>query len=110
MKVPQTAQKQGNGIQLTSQNESATKKKRPFEYTEKEQDEAGGLFSLKDLNPEQMMDLNMILREHIELPRPHSTPKTTYIPSPDMRPEALQDENLTEIERQNLLQQQIYFQ
>lgn len=57
-----------------------------------------------------MLELNQLLNQHIELPKPHSTPKQNYIPSPDMRPEAIHDENLTEIERQNLMQQQLYFE
>lgn len=54
---------------------------------------------MKELNPEQMLELNKLLHEHIEFPKPHSQPKLNFIPSPDMRPEALHDENLTEIER-----------
>lgn len=47
-----------------------------------------------------MKELNQLLMDHIELPQPHSVPKMHYIPSPDMRPEALQDDNLTELQRE----------
>lgn len=42
--------------------------------------------------------------EYIEVPIAHSLPKQRYIPSPDMNPAALEDENLTEMQRQQLLQ------
>jgi len=52
---------------------------------------------LKDLDPEQMREINQLLMEYIEVPRAHTLPKRMVIPSPDMRPEALEDENLTEL-------------
>lgn len=58
------------------------------------------MFSLRDLDPEQMRDINTLLKEYIEVPRAHSLPKKKIIPSPDMRPEALEDENLSDQERQ----------
>jgi len=93
-----TAKKKGKNeeLTLTAQNESASKKKRPFEYNAKE-DGGENLFSLKNLDPEEMRKMNNILREYIEVPKGHSEPKKTYIPSPDMRPEAIQDDNLTEM-------------
>jgi hypothetical protein len=84
-------------------NESASKKKRPFEYNEK-QDESK-TFSLKDLDPEQMREINNLLMEYIEVPRAHSLPRRRYVPSPDMRPEALMDDRLDDQQRQMLLQQ-----
>lgn len=57
-----------------------------------------------------MRDINDLLKEYIEVPRAHTLPKRTVIPSPDMRPEALNDESLSDVQRQQLLQQQIYFQ
>jgi hypothetical protein len=60
---------------------------------------------LKDLDPEQMREINQLLMEYIEVPRAHSLPKRMVIPSPDMRPEALEDENLTEMQRQQLMAQ-----
>lgn len=81
-------------------NESASKKKKqPFEYQEKElqQDEETKPFSLKNLDPEQMSEINKILEGYIEVPRAHTLPKHVFHPSPDLRPEALADENLTEL-------------
>lgn len=96
------------GLNLTSQNESASKKKRPFEYTEQEnpktKDGSSKLFSLRDLDAEQMREINSLLKEYIEVPRAHSLPKRAVIPSPDMRPEALNDEGLNENQRNTLLQ------
>jgi hypothetical protein len=46
-----------------------------------------------------MQEINEILKQYIEVPRAHSLPKRKVIPSPDMRPEALDDEKLTESER-----------
>lgn len=92
-------------LTLTAQNESASKKKRPFEYNEKETtqgEQEVKPFSLKDLDPEQMREINNLLQEYIEVPTAHSLPKRVLIPSPDMRPEALEDENLT-IEKRELL-------
>ena len=89
-------------------NESASKKKRPFEYNE--QKEEGKTFALKDLDPEQMREINNLLMEYIEVPRAHSLPRKRYVPSPDMRPEALMDERLEESQRELLMQQQKYFQ
>ena len=43
-----------------------------------------------------MSEINKILEEYIEVPRAHTLPKNVYHPSPDLRPEALADENLTE--------------
>lgn len=52
LKVPMTAKKQtGKGLQLVSQNESATKKKLPFDYSEQDKDNKDKLFNLKDLDP-----------------------------------------------------------
>lgn len=47
-----------------------------------------------------MREINKLLMEYIEVPRAHSLPKKHYIPSPDMNPAALEDENLTEMQRQ----------
>lgn len=52
-----------------------------------------------------MREINNLLMEYIEVPRPHSLPKKYVIPSPDMRPAALEDEDLTEMQRQQLEQQ-----
>lgn len=83
---------------LTVQNESSTKKKqRPFDYGESEPQ-----FSLKNLDAEQMREINNLLCEYIEVPIAHSLPKMTLIPSPDMRPEALLQEGITEMERDHL--------
>ena len=57
-----------------------------------------------------MREINDLLREYIEVPTAHSLPKKCYIPSPDMRPEALHDENLTPQQREHLLQQQMLYQ
>ena len=106
---PDIKGKKGHDLTLTAQNESAQKKaKRPFEYTG-EQSPKEPSFNLRELDPNQMKEINELLREYIEVPTPHSLPRRKLIPSPDLRPEALQDENLTEQERQILLQQQIYF-
>jgi len=43
-----------------------------------------------------MREINSLLKEYIEVPRAHSLPKRAVIPSPDMRPDALNDENITE--------------
>ena len=98
-------------LTLAPMNESASKRKKPFEYNEKEtpldKDGTGGqpkLFSLKDLDADQMREINNLLKEYIEVPRAHSLPKKHVIPSPDLRPEALADENLSEQQRQQLLQ------
>jgi hypothetical protein len=56
-----------------------------------------------------MREINGLLMEYIEVPRAHSLPKRKYIPSPDMRPEALMDEHLDDQQRQLLMQQQKYF-
>jgi hypothetical protein len=56
-----------------------------------------------------MREINNILMQYIEVPRPHSDPRKILIPSPDMRPEALLNENLTDAERQQLHQYQLYF-
>ena len=52
-----------------------------------------------------MREINGLLMEYIEVPRAHSLPKRRYVPSPDMRPEALMDEHLDEQQRQLLMQQ-----
>jgi len=98
-------------LTLTSMNESASKRKKPFEYNEKESplnkdgtNKEQKLFSLKDLDADQMREINNLLKEYIEVPRAHSLPKKHVIPSPDLRPEALADENLSENQRQQLLQ------
>ena len=46
-----------------------------------------------------MREINNLLKEYIEVPRAHSLPKRAVIPSPDMRQEALNDENLTDNQR-----------
>jgi len=51
-----------------------------------------------------MKEINKILEEYIEVPRAHSMPKRVYVPSPDMRPEALADEDLSDLQRQQLMQ------
>jgi len=61
------------------------------------------------LDPEQMREINQLLMDYIEVPRAHSVPRRQQIPSPDMRPEALQDENLSDKQREQLLQMQIYY-
>lgn len=120
LKVNQKATKdkddQGK-LSLTQMNESASKKKKqPFEYQEKENidddddDEQNKPFSLKDLDPEQMREINKILEEYIEVPRAHSLPKRVFHPSPDLRPEALADENLTDMQRTQLIEAQMYYQ
>jgi len=43
-----------------------------------------------------MREINNLLKEYIEVPRAHSLPKRAGIPSPDMRPDALSDENLSD--------------
>lgn len=57
-----------------------------------------------------MREVNQLLMQYIDVPKPHSTPKRVFIPSPDMRPEALLNEHLSDLERQQLQQQQLYFQ
>lgn len=95
---PTTGEK--NALTLAAQNESASKKKKPFEYNEADQmDQPRKPFSLKELDPEQMQEINNLLKEYIEVPRPHSLPKKTLLPSPDMHPSALEDEDLTELQR-----------
>jgi hypothetical protein len=42
-----------------------------------------------------MREINRLLMEYIEVPRAHTVPKKMVIPSPDMRPEALEDEDLS---------------
>lgn len=44
-----------------------------------------------------MREINHILEEYIEVPRAHSLPKKVYHPSPDLRPDALNDEDLSEV-------------
>ena len=44
-----------------------------------------------------MREINQLLQEYIEIPRPFSMPRKVLVPSPDMRPEALKDENLTDL-------------
>lgn len=102
-------------LKLTAQNESASKKKRPFDYIEKEDGSENGQenkkpFALKDLDPEQMRQINKLLMEYMEVPRSHTLPKRVLIPSPDMRPEALEDENLSQMQKAQLIEQQKYFQ
>lgn len=118
LKVNQKATKdkddQGK-LSLTQMNESASKKKKqPFEYQEKDidddDDDLQKPFSLKDLDPEQMREINKILEEYIEVPRAHSLPKRVFHPSPDLRPEALADENLTDMQRTQLIEAQMYYQ
>lgn len=88
-------------LTLTSMNESASKKKKPFDYETNNQDQDElKPFSLKDLDPEQMKQINDLLMEYIEVPRAHSLPRKVLIPSPDMRPEALHDENLSSLQRE----------
>lgn len=57
-----------------------------------------------------MREINIILEEYIEVPRAHSLPKKVFHPSPDLRPEALADENLTDIQRNQLLEAQMFYQ
>lgn len=118
LKVNQKATKdkddQGK-LSLTQMNESASKKKKqPFEYQEKDidddDDDLQKPFSLKDLDPEQMREINKILEEYIEVPRAHSLPKRVFHPSPDLRPEALANENLTDMQRTQLIEAQMYYQ
>ena len=104
---PKQKMKGAQSLKLTSMNESAQKKKRPFDYSEKE--DGDKKFSLKNLNPEQMRELNNLLMQYIEVPRPHSDPRKVQVPSPDMRPEALLDQNLSEEDRRRLQLQQQYF-
>jgi hypothetical protein len=47
-----------------------------------------------------MKQINDLLMEYIEVPRAHSLPRKVLIPSPDMRPEALHDENLSSLQRE----------
>lgn len=102
--MPGTIHKQDTAeLKLKSMNESASKKKRPFDYKEKENEQK--LFALRDLDPEQMREINDLLKEYIEVPKAHSLPRRNYIPSPDMRPEALMDERLDDQQRQLLMQQ-----
>jgi hypothetical protein len=101
-------------LKLTAQSESASKKKRPFDYIEKEDGSENGQenkkpFALKDLDPEQMRQINKLLMEYMEVPRSHTLPKRVLIPSPDMRPEALEDENLSQMQKAQLIEQQKYF-
>lgn len=100
-------------LKLTSLNESASKKKRPFEYNEAEKPDSPKKsklpFALKDLDPDQMREINQVLQEYIEVPRPFSLPRRVLVPSPDMRPEALNDENLSEAQRQELYRIQMEY-
>ena len=48
--------------------------------------------------------------DYMEVPRSHTLPKKVLIPSPDMRAEALEDEDLTQMQRAQLVEQQKYFQ
>ena len=90
---PDIKAKKGHDLTLTAQNESAQKKaKKPFEYKEDKHPS----FNLRELNPDQMRDINELLREYIEVPTPHSLPKQKLVPSPDLRPEALHNEDLSE--------------
>jgi hypothetical protein len=43
------------------------------------------------------------------VPPAHSLPRKYLIPSPDVRPEALYDQNLSEQEREYLVKQQMLF-
>jgi hypothetical protein len=89
-------------------NESASKKKKPFDYIENDdadQQQDKKPFALKDLDPEQMREINRLLMEYIEVPRAHTLPKKMVVPSPDMRPEALEDEELTQMQRGQLMEQ-----
>ena len=99
-------------LNLTQMNEYVSKKKKKtFEYQEKEdaREDQCKPFSLKDLYPEQMREINKILEEYLKVSRAHSLPKRVFHPSPDLRPEALADENLTEMQRTQLAQAQMYY-
>ena len=104
-----------HALKLTSLNESASKKKRPFEYNEVVDNKPDSPkkdkmpFALKDLDPDQMREINQVLQEYIEVPRPYSLPKKVLVPSPDLRPEALTDENLSDIQRQELYRIQMEY-
>jgi hypothetical protein len=95
------ASKNAAELKLTAMNESASKKKKPFDYIENDnsndEEKDKKPFALKDLDPEQMKQINNLLKEYIEVPRAHSMPKKAVVPSPDMRPEALEDENLSQM-------------
>lgn len=57
-----------------------------------------------------MREINKILEEYIEVPRAHTLPKHVFHPSPDLRPEALADENLTELQKTQLIEAQLFYQ
>ena len=97
-KNPANSSKRPNeALQLTQQNESASKKKQGSPPKEKP-------FALRDLDPEEMREINELLQEYIEIPRPFSMPRRVLVPSPDMRPEALKDEDLTDLQRRELFE------
>ena len=51
-----------------------------------------------------MREINQLLQEYIEIPRPFSMPRKVFVPSPDMRPEALKDEGLSDLQRRELFE------
>jgi hypothetical protein len=65
LKGAQGAKEDVTKLNLKAQNESASKKKKPFEYSEKDTKPQPNSFSLKDLDPEQMRQINQLLKDYI---------------------------------------------
>lgn len=73
----------GKQLGLSKQNESSSKHER-FLLKESEK------WSLKDCNLRQLKMLNEKLDDYQEKPYAFSEPRKRYVPSPDLRPEAIE--------------------
>ena len=90
--------KKSGGTTLARQNESGSK--RNTRHNEDIDKAAAEEWSLKNLSHQQMSLLNAKLDEYQECPRNLSEPIKRYVPSPDFRPESLEQ---ADEEQQELL-------
>ena len=102
---PKTARYTKTGAaNLSRQNEStASKQNSVYQQDSAAERQEQQQWGLHRLNPHQMRILNDKLDEFQDKPRNMSEPRMKYVPSPDLRPEALEEAD--EVQRTILLQQ-----
>lgn len=78
---------------LKFSNKNDQSKVSPLQPQKKSDDSQA--FSLRNLNPSQMKELNTLLESYVEVPRASSLPKYKYIPTP---PGSITSENYEEFQ------------
>ena len=61
--------KKKKDLKFANKNVSGTMQNPNMNFIQKQEETMGGKFSLKDLNPTQMQELNTLLEQYVEVPR-----------------------------------------